>query len=123
MTDVTEEYFRALGWKRKINTKDSYCTAPITNPEAGPDNDERLYWSAYPNITQNYPDFKKWVLEKMEGEEAELRVIHGGVKWVVPMDEFTYSELTFESTVHNGNEILEAAVIAATRYWREKNDS
>ena len=58
---TTEKYFKALGWKRRTNTENDYPSCPIMNSHG-------MYVSGYPNITQSYPDFKKWVLEKMEGE-------------------------------------------------------
>ena len=66
-----------------------------------------------PNITQHYPDFKKWVLEKMEGEGYEPEIEEGKFYWVLGNNAEPAEEI-------KDNEILRAAVIAATRYFEAK---
>ena len=104
---TTEKYFRALGWEE------------IKGGWRSLGSETELTWSvtSLPNITQSYPDFKKWVLEKMAGEGFyyEFDGLHGCVEW----RKEPFDEPVFEELIEN-KEILEAAVIAATRYWEEK---
>ena len=77
------------------------------------------------DLTQSYPDFKKWVLEKMwlEGYKmiiGDLTVggyMHTYVEW-----NWRKKETAIYKEIIKNNEILEAAVVAATRYWEENNE-
>ena len=68
---TTEKYFRALGWEQK----DFECEGPISGPSTekwwvNPETGKQCY---LPHICKVYPDFKKHVLEKMEGEGYEKK--------------------------------------------------
>ena len=106
---TTENYFKALGWEK------------IKGGWRSPETETELIWSvtSLPNITQSYPDFKKWVLEKMEGEGWRYEIEDGTGYWMKYIEEECCGSLEH---VIKDNEILEAAVIAATRYWEEKNN-
>ena len=128
---TTEKYFRALGWER-VPSSMIYAGVPLYRPENQQQGPQGFYWvenfeetrksnpaiyNPLPNITQSYPDFKKWVLEKMEGFKLSVDPQVWAMNWIAvhPWEK--------ESTVGIGikdNEILEAAVIAATTYWENK---
>ena len=117
---TTENYFKALGW---------HLSRPH-QPNGSWDFHDGEKWiciSKLPNINQAFPDFKKWVLEKMEGEGYKLEVdpVYDEVDWFSMKlltrknnEEQSKSKLLVEPT--KDNEILEAAVVAATRYWEGK---
>jgi len=124
---ITENYFKTQGWMRvpsyafyagiKINDSgwDNFWV-PSELEVRSPD---PKYYKELPDITQSFSDFKKFVLEPMEGEDFyfEADLLHDSVQWrIEPFDGPKYME------VIENNEILEAGVIAATRYWKEKND-
>lgn len=75
-----------------------------------------------PNILDHYPAFKEHVLEVMEGEGYGFRVNFAEIVWrenqgfMEDRNKETLSELFLD------NNILHAAVIAATRYFEEKKD-
>ena len=115
---TTEKYFIALGAKKVDKSKvkfpshlkmeDRHYNAYIL-----PDGTEICVdCSGWPNITQSYPDFKKWVLEKMP---------NGGEFSILAGDWFWWLDNNSDPQAHKrefikDNEILEAAVIAATSY-------
>ena len=102
----TEKYFRAIGCKPKPHAYNSW------NDPAG----KRLCMSGLPDITQSFADFKLHVLEKMEGEKFSLNLEDdgGNICWRNPLP---FTEI-WQDVIDN--EILEAAVVAATRYFEEK---
>ena len=108
--NITEKYFRAIGWKPKPFS--SVC------PDAwGPKETSAADACSLPNITQSFPDFKKWVLEKMEGEKMHLLLcLPGSVVW----GRDSIKDYTQEAEYIVDNEILEAAVVAATTYFEGK---
>jgi len=108
---TTEKYFTALGWvwlsPHTADERDGYYG--WVDPEG-------VEWpNGLPNITQSYPDFKKWVLEKMEGEGYEKKIDMAIWMWT-PLN---IDLKVLEQPIHH-NEILEAAVIAATIYFENK---
>ncbi len=112
MTDneIIERYFKARGWKPKKLMGGLIPTGDWLDP------DNNLYESL-PNILIDFSAFKREVLEPMQGEEYCLEVdgLHGCVSWFDdPFDGPRYDE------VIEDNEILRAAVIAATRYLENK---
>jgi hypothetical protein len=101
--NITEKYFKALGLAEFYDAQWNFIGA-----------DGDLY-NTFPNITQHYPDFKKWVLEKMEGDGYEFTLNGGMIGWI---GDRSFSHIKGVKD----NEILLAAVIAATRYWKGKNE-
>lgn len=112
MTDNerVEEYFKALGW------------LPVTHKNYP---DTILYWlspskiefGSLPNILESFPDFKKWVLEVMEGEGYVLT--SSGNQWAYWLYLMDAEHPIFDEPIKDNN-ILHAAVIAATRYLEGK---
>jgi len=104
--NVTENYFKALGWElrvHKISGNDNWWT-------------QEGVWVGrlLPNITQSFPDFKKWVLEKMEGEGFTPSMNYC-FQWE---NDFHESRgLRFIREIIKDNEITWAAVEAATKYF------
>ncbi len=109
MTPTDEElaarYFKALGWTPRAD---------------GEWFDSNGNWKErLPNILEHYPDFKKWVLEVMEGEGYGYSIDYC-FQWG---NEFSdNARLKFIREEIKSNNILHAAVIAATRYFEEKKD-
>ena len=102
---TTEKYFEALGWVKKTS---AYSFVVWIHKDG--------IAETLPNITQSYPDFKKWVLEKMEGE---------GWRFFTIFNYATFADKDgneIDAEIKN-NEILEAAVEAATRYFSQKDTS
>ena len=64
------------------------------------------------DLCQSYPDFKKWVLEKMPNCGSFSILANYWYWWLVDGSD---GKNVFEEI--KDNEILEAAVVAATRYW------
>ena len=136
---TTEKYFKALGWVYQPITTQPFTGRIEQSRDPSkidkPYQRESMGWvkgshalEKLPNITQSYPDFKKWVLEKMEGERDNR--FEGGLKLVVYFNQvaWMFSPLSFIhkedipnlwTNVENG-ETLEAAVEAACRYWEGK---
>ena len=110
--DVTEKYFRALGWVQ-CEGHDALMSLPYW--EAPETLQGTLTLEQLPNITQSYPDFKKFVLEKMEGDYFVLIVMSTFIEW----KNMEVENSSYTKTIKD-NEILEAAVIAATRYFENK---
>ena len=73
------------------------------------------------DLTQSYPDFKKFVLEKMEREGFRMNIVHQNQtsRGLVPICQWLGIHPDPIEEIKD-NEILEAAVIAATEYWRQK---
>ena len=110
--NITEKYFRAIGWR--------YVDQIGNNPYGWFLGSYHHRSLELPNITESFSAFKKWVLEKMvlgDGRPMKYSIgIERGDDWNWWADHTTYSE-----PIKN-NEILEAAVIAATRYFKGKVD-
>jgi len=110
---TTENYFKALGWEFgsfaiKRAGSPIACRYSIKSPDGEGHN-------SLPNITQSYPDFKKWVLEKMEEEGMAFHCSYGAFIW-----NKIGSPMATPPVHIKNNEILEAAVKAATKYWEGK---
>ena len=111
---ITEKYFRSIGWEFRLNLDLKAMVWMLPEAEACPQN--RKPWKIkLPEITQSFADFKKWVLEKMEGDGFLLAKNAGGMTFFVnPKNNKFFSELP------KNNEILSAGVVAATRYFEGK---
>ncbi len=111
----TEKYFRALGWFQGCATPDPESAYVWVQPP------NQIYGEELPNITESMSAFNKWVAERMEKYGYKYR-IHVG-QWIwgfsasLLFDEHDKGE--FKEPIKD-NEILEAAVIAATRYLEGK---
>jgi hypothetical protein len=114
-----EEYFKALGFKWGVLPKMLHGTEKDVWCWMSKKEGYKTQFKELPNITQHYPDFKKWVLDKMEGEGMRFEIVgyvaqfYKGSALFFDKDTVAYEEI-------KDNEILEAAVIAATRYWEGK---
>jgi len=111
---TTENYFTALGWEYWKDEKNPNGLWVKYEPSI----EDGLHFEVLPNITQSFPDFKKWVLEKMEKDGYKLTVsaILSAVGWV-PVNSNKIETIETHGCVGiKNNEILEAAVIAATSY-------
>ena len=121
--NITEKYFRAIGWEYHLYLDKCFQDEPWF--EQSPHNkivwDECLYHEELPNITQFFPDFKLHVWEKMR---MKMYI------WKPTIDPYAIvrqrlneiegcPEAVAQEEIKN-NEILEAAVIAATRYFETK---
>lgn len=119
--EIIEAYFRARGWEQVMSIHE------------GDYLEENPYWKNpngferkdLPNILESYSAFKEHVLEVMEGEgygfsiEYEWDDNNGSVRswyWI----NHKYGDFAKEI---EDNNILHAAVIAATRFWESKNGS
>jgi len=107
MTDnsITEAYFVARGF-RKMHIDSAMWKLP----------NGTAFGLELPNILTSYPDFKEHVLEVMGEDGWVLEIENEWVWWKLP-DRPTMPQLTHEI---KSNNILHAAVIAATRYFEEK---
>jgi len=126
--DITEAYFVARGWEWKKYLKDplDYWYWEFNGKAVSEySRHENYSYSYLPNILESYPDFKQHVLEVMDFEEYRLLInelIVGGV----PHTYLDWSrkrlagEYPFYKEIIKDNNILHAAVIAATRYFEEK---
>ena len=95
---ITEKYFRAIGW--------------------GWQNFEPVN---LPDITQSFADFKLHVLKKMEEEGYEF-AIHNNITYLAYWQNSPggiIGENVLKYPIKD-NEILSAAVVAATRYFKTK---
>lgn len=120
---TTEKYFRALGFEWGLcpkllhgTQKDEWCW--MSKKEGYKTKFEEL-----PNITQHYPDFKRWVLLEMGRRNVKLHVTMKRVGWHYFGDNIPLMEKMrgFSSEIKD-NEILEAACEAATHYLEGKNE-
>jgi len=120
---TTENYFKAFGWEKqpiviqpftgriRVSSDPSDTDKPHQRESMGWVKGSHVF-EDLPHITQSFPDFKKWVLEKMEGEGYALTNSGRFVNWCSTKSQIKtdlYQEI-------KNNEILEAAVISATRY-------
>lgn len=129
--DIVESYFKALGaeWKPFMKESELWHWGWILHNEPEPIRGRT--WSKpdcvaysenvehpFPNILDSFPDFKKWVLEVM-GEEGYVLTSSGNqwAYWLYLMDA---EHPIFDEPIKDNN-ILHAAVIAATRYLEGKN--
>jgi len=107
-TGIMEQYFKARGWDR------------VKKPPHVWVKDKVLVWAyvELPPILTDFPAFKQHVLEVMGKERLHLYVNtyeeYNEVNWRGKCGEAVAWE-----NIDNNN-ILHAAVIAATRYWKEK---
>lgn len=103
---ITENFFKARGWEPSTGNNPHWFVKSETEPETS-------CYKTLPNITQSFPDFKKFVLEPIHAEGHyfvfETREVH--------LHFYPDPLLTVEII---NNEILEAAVVAATRYFEDK---
>ena len=134
---IIENYFKALGWEwKKTRTNASF---PITDGsgegnfigdewcwclngnkvgesrKVNPDVTPRK--SDLPNITESFSAFKKWVIEEMDRRGWKLTNSGRFVQWMPKKSQPVgglYEEI-------KDNEILSAAVIAATEYLGSEN--
>jgi len=132
--DIVEDYFRAVGWVIENELNDDPALDRMNHllfQWIAPDGVRR---KKLPNITQHYPDFKLWVLEDMEAEgfhphlTLDDTIVSDGMGgetdgpaillWVWGHE--TKPTAQIEQEVED-NEILCAAVVAATRYFEQKN--
>lgn len=110
--DIKEAYFKARGWWEHESQYDgSYWWDKNGNSTHIP-----VLPDSLPNILEHYPDFKEHVLEVMLRDYYKLTVYGGSVTWRGAWD---YQK---EIEEIKDNNILHAAVIAATRYFEEKRD-
>ena len=100
--DMVERYFRALGWERKCITLGGSMDWRSPNGVN--------YGAELPNILEHFPSFKKWVLEEMEKRGYKLVVSTLWSSWYAGAENPVYE------TKIKDNEVLEAAIIAATNY-------
>lgn len=132
MTDIVERYFLALGWLRVkrhefyagVRLGDAPCEYLWVEKYEEVRKPDPKYYADLPNILESFPAFKEFVLERMEGGGysyyiADVMSEASGYEWG--------KELSWQNKGHSeyneliiDNEILKAAVIAATRYWEEK---
>ena len=105
---VCEAYFKARGWEFK--------STPMHESFYWEDADLNSHGDTLPNILESFPDFKREVLEVMrkEGKELEVKRCKNGFFMVF------WDYLCREKIIND--EILKAAVIAATRYWESKEN-
>lgn len=75
-------------------------------------------YSSY-SILESFPDFKREVLEVMEGEGYFLILDKRRALWIAKENYDVAIDEVFWNTIKD-NEILRAAVIAATRYFKDK---
>ena len=109
MTDneIIERYFKARGWMSIVRVGGDICNWWDGKSVKG------VY--APPLILTDFPAFKEHVLEPMHEEEFILYVFSSYIEW------------TRKNPSSNrrckivDNNILHAAVIAATRYWESKD--
>lgn len=103
-SEAIEKYFLSIGrcedWKH-------HHTGEKVNVFIGDDGD---WYYVFPDIIDHYPSFKKWVLERMEGEQIHPVISLGRWFWVPSMDGLLVEDI-------KDNEITLYAVIAATRYF------
>ena len=78
--------------------------------------------SGFPNIIRNYPDFKKWVLEKMEAKGMELMVGPQNLDGIKSVSWINYEMQVITRKEIKDNEILEAAIDGAIKYLEENNE-
>ena len=119
-TEITEAYFVARGCfikqqirkegENKFKMRDYWCL---------PDG-EFIEWDDYglPKILESYSAFKEHVLEVMGGENFRLTMSFSEVSWITLKGPFLDRVSIGEKI--KGNDILHAAVIAATRYFEGK---
>ena len=116
MTDqqITEAFFVARGKCGEYIFKDGLWIAPNSQPVSCVE-----FMPNAPDILNSYPDFKREVLEVMEEEWGlSLFVSSIWVEWR-GIDK-AYNDIRIRTALKDNN-ILHAAVIAATRYWENKN--
>ena len=113
---ITENYFRELGWKRRTNTENDYPSCLVMNSQG-------MYLNNYPDITESFSAFKKWVIEEMERLGYELTCGNGAC-WAGPIEKpesFAFKSRHYIEEPIIDNEILSAAVIAATRFLESED--
>lgn len=111
---INEAFFMALGWEKVsfVDYKGVYWKPPgVMLCDNIP-----LKHNTPPNPCQDYPDFKKFVLDMMEAEGWDLTSNGRFIQWM-PTKNQRIKDLHEE--IING-EILTAGVIAATQYLLEK---
>ena len=118
---IIENYFKALGWEYGPFTVEGSSLAGYRYDWKSTEGEGE---NSLPNITEYYPDFKKWVLEKMDEDGLKLSVSVCGALFKTQLISWDndIGRCESESIEAKDNEILEAAVIAATRYFESKGE-
>lgn len=115
--NLTERYFSALGWRPFYHAVLGLSHF-ITPEQKRIEVPEEL-----PNITQHYPDFKKFVVEEMEKRGITYFIKEHKFFWGKEWDVKDIYDEVANKPIKN-NEILEAAVEAACEYLEgEKPES
>ena len=124
MTDneVTEAYFRALGWKRFKDRRDDGSGHGRNENVTGWVDSDGEEWYDLPNILESNSAFTEHVLEVMEGEGYKLSICEINQTSRGSYTAFIWSgtRVTKAEEIKDNN-IFRAAVIAATRYFEEKS--
>ena len=106
--EIIERYFKARGWEFTDTIMPAYWRLP---------NRGIIPYGSEPNILESFPDFKEHVLEPM-GEEGCIGLIEA-MDCDPPRLFFVwdFGEGASNEEIKDNN-ILHAAVIAATRYFK-----
>lgn len=108
MTDneIIERYFQARGW---VECQEDYGVSEFW---LAPDCNN---FDELPNILESFPAFKQYVLEPMGEEGIKMLVTFNSVRW-----QKAKGGAVIDYEIYKDNNILHAAVIAATKYWEQK---
>ncbi|KKN38550.1 hypothetical protein LCGC14_0752450 [marine sediment metagenome] len=127
MTDneVTEAYFRAMGWKRFKDRRDDGSGHGRNENVTGWVDSDGEEWYDLPNILESNSAYIREVADVMEGEGCRLFIWQPAtdpysVVWSIPdLREGCNKVVGREPVIKNNTS--RAAVIAATRYFEEKS--
>ena len=120
-TEITEAYFKARGWTYSLiiyahnlaigedRPSHLWCSPAIK----GQTRSSRYKLKGLPNILESFSAFKEHVLEVMGEEGFTVAIMFGDFMWVSKKKD------SLEEPIKD-NDILTAAVLAATRYFESK---